>query len=102
MSKTLETLDTADLSTVTGGFMESINNGLSAIGNFGAGFAGGAIHGVNAKNDDIMMRGLDRNATGTKPGVETGMMFNELAGPVGAGISGIAGMFGGGGTGGGQ
>lgn len=102
MTNTLETLALDQLDSVTGGGM--FGDAVNAVGNFGNGFAAGAIHGPNMKDTSIMARGLDRNATGTKPGVETGMMFNQALGPVGKLMSTAAGgaSTGDGGGGGGE
>ena len=81
MTHTFASIDSSDLESVTGGGWAG--DAASAVGNFGSGFAAGAVHGSNMKDDSFMARGLDRNATGTKPGVESGMMFNQALGPVG-------------------
>ena len=95
-------IDPSDLESVTGGGWAG--DAAGAVGNFGSGFAAGAIHGPNMRDDAMMARGLDRNATGTKPGVESGMMFNQALGPVGKLMSAGAGQApsGGGGGGGGE
>ena len=98
MSNTFATIDRDQLVTATGGagVVESVTNGISsaynATRNFTNGFAAGALHGPHMRNDALMARGLDRNATGTRPGVETGMMFNQALGPIGRGISALTGM----------
>jgi hypothetical protein len=55
---------------------------VQATNNFVNGFAGGALHGPNA-SEDQMARFGDRNAPGFGAGVETGMMANMAMGPVG-------------------
>ncbi len=106
MTNTIQSIDHDQLGSVTGGgawdtISGGVSSGYNAVRNFGNGFAAGAIHGPNMKNDSVMARGLDRNATGTKPGVETGMMFNQALGPVGKLMSAGAGSVPGGGGGGG-
>ena len=98
-----QTIDTANLSTVTGGAdawdtissgaqsgWEGVKYGADAVRNFGNGFAGGATFGANAKTSQIEMYG-NKSQTGFAPGVETGMMFNQALGPVGKLISTAAG-----------
>ena len=85
------TLDAAALAQVTGGgsvydaARTAYNGGAYAVkatSNFVNGFAGGALHGPNA-SEDQMDRFGDRNAPGFGAGVETGMMANMAMGPVG-------------------
>lgn len=86
----IATLEPAALASVTGGTMRSAlrtaYNGAAyaagATNSFVNGFAGGALHGMGATEDQMAHYG-DRNAPGFDPGVETGMMFNMALGPVG-------------------
>jgi len=107
MTNTIQSIDLDQLASVTGGgawdsFTGAVGDGVGAVKNFGNGFAAGAVHGPNMKNDSVMAQGLDRNATGTRPGVETGMMFNQALGPVGKMMSAGAGSVPGGAGGGGE
>jgi hypothetical protein len=94
-----QTIEDAVLTDVTGGASlgsyaqsawDGVKSGAGAVNNFANGFAGGAIYGPTAKDDQISQFG-DRNSTGFAPGVETGMMFNQAMGPVGDLISAGAG-----------
>ncbi|GEM_PF-2903134 len=69
------------LAAVVGGSW--FGDAVDTVNNFGNGLVAGAVHGPNMKNDDTMAKGLDRNAAGTKAGVETGMMVNMALGPTG-------------------
>lgn len=96
MTNTLQPIDLDSLHAVTGGgawdtVSSAVGSGVNAVRNFGSGFAAGAVHGPGMKNDSVMAQGLDRNATGTKPGVELGMMTNMALGPVGDLMSAAAG-----------
>ena len=99
MTNTLTTIQSDELTQVTGGegVMDTLSSGVNAVRNFGSGFAAGATFGPNAKSDQVAKYG-DRNATGFKPGVESGMMFNMALGPVGRGISALANRVPGGGS----
>jgi hypothetical protein len=79
-SSDFENIDLATLETTTGG--AGLGDAVSATTNFAKGFAGGALHGTGAKTDQIERFG-NRNDTGFKPGVETGMMANMAMGKVG-------------------
>ena len=96
MKNELTTIDPGDLSAVHGGegFLDSVVSGAQyaydGVRNFGNGFAAGATYGVHGKSSQIEQYG-NRNDPGFKPGVETGMMFNQALGPVGRLISTAAG-----------
>ena len=81
----VDTISTGELATITGAGW--FRDGVDAVSNFTDGFVAGAVHGTGMTNEDTLARGLDRNATGTKPGVETGMMVNMALGPVGDALS---------------
>lgn len=81
----LDTIATGELATITGAGW--FRDGVDAVSNFTDGFVAGAVHGTGMTTEDTLARGLKRSATGTKPGVETGMMFNMALGPVGDALS---------------
>ena len=83
-SSDFESVDAASLEHTTGG--AGLRDAFTATTNFAKGFAGGALHGPTAKTDQIERFG-NRNDTGFKPGVETGMMANMAMGKVGDLIS---------------
>ncbi len=92
MTNTITTIQNIDLIHVCGGEGESpgflsragsaISTGVDTVRNFGNGFAAGATFGPNARTENVERYG-NSSQTGFKPGVETGMMFNMAAGPVG-------------------
>lgn len=80
----LDSIDTTDLGTVTGGagWGETISGAWQGTKNFTGGATAGLLHGVNAKSSQVSTF-ADTSSRATKAGFEMGAMGNMAAGPVG-------------------
>jgi hypothetical protein len=104
MHNNLVTIDLASLDKVTGagratgtvktggsGLSQGMSHAWTNTKSFVGGMAGGAIHGVNAKDSQIG-KFADTSNQWTKHGFEVGAMGNMAAGPVGDLVSAGAGV----------
>jgi len=91
MSNTLESIDVAQLSSVSGGagIGESVSNAWQGTKNFAGGATAGLLHGVTAKNSQVD-RFADGSSQATKAGFELGAMGNMGLGKIGDGVSAVA------------
>ncbi|HUS33343.1 MAG TPA: hypothetical protein VMZ53_32795 [Kofleriaceae bacterium] len=97
MTTNFETIDLAQLSTVSGGegeggsggggFVQGVKDAWQGVKDFSGGFAGGAIHGQNMRTSQMPFYSQNPSGQATKAGFETGAMFNQALGPAGRVLS---------------